>query len=190
MLTAVDVREIYARCSAEFGAQVHAVDGRWEAPTPLPEWTVRDLVHHLVEEELWAPPLFAGSTIEEIGSRFEGDLLGDNPLATFDITAARALGAVCAEGALDRVVHLSFGDHPGREYAMQLAADHLVHAVDLARALGTDETMDAAAVVAVRDWFDTMESTYREIGVIGPRADVPDGAGAQAELLAMMGRTP
>jgi hypothetical protein len=35
-----------------------------------------------------------------------------------------------------------------------------------------------------------MESTYREIGVIGPRADVPDGAGAQAELLAMMGRTP
>ncbi|MDT7649790.1 MAG: hypothetical protein QOI36_1196, partial [Pseudonocardiales bacterium] len=95
MLTAVDVREIYARCSAEFGAQVHAVDGRWDAPTPLPGWTVRDLVRHLVEEELWAPPLFAGSTIEEIGSPFEGDLLGDDPLGTFDIAAARALGAVC-----------------------------------------------------------------------------------------------
>jgi uncharacterized protein (TIGR03086 family) len=190
MLTTVDVRQIYARCSAEFGAQVHAVDDRWDAPTPLPGWTVRDLVRHLVEEELWAPQLFAGSTIEEVGSRFEGDLLGDDPVSALDTAAARALSAVLTEGAMDRVVHLSFGDHPGREYAMQLAADHLVHAVDLARALGTDETMDPQAVAAVRAWFDSMESTYREIGVIGARVEVAAGAGAQAELLAMMGRTP
>lgn len=186
----MDACEVYARCSAEFGKRVHAVDGRWDAPSPLPGWTVRDLVHHLVEEERWAPPLFAGATIEEVGSRFDGDLLGDDPVRTFDAAAAEAMAAVCAPGALDRDVHLSFGDHPGREYALQLAADHLVHAVDLARALGTDETMDADAAAALRRWFDTMESTYRELGVIGPRVEVPAGAGAQSELLAMMGRTP
>ena len=61
----------------------------------------------------------------------------------------RGEAAIAEPGALDRTVHLSFGDHPGAEYAMQLAADHLVHAVDLARALGLDETVDAAAAAAI-----------------------------------------
>lgn len=186
----MDVREIYARSSTEFARRVHAVDGRWDAPTPLPGWDVRELVHHLVVEERWAPPLFAGSTVEEVGSRLDGDLLGDEPLRAFDDAAAAALAAVRADGALERTVHLSFGDHPGTEYAMQLAADHLVHAVDLARALGADEALDAEAVDAVRAWFGPMEPAYREMGVIGPRVDVPAGAGPQAELLGMMGRTP
>jgi uncharacterized protein (TIGR03086 family) len=190
MLTTVDVREVYTRCSAEFGARVHAIGDRWDAPTPLPGWDVRQLVHHLVDEEVWAPPLFAGETIEQVGSRFAGDLLGDDPDRAFDEAAAAAVTAVSADGALDRTVHLSFGDHSGREYAMQLAADHLVHAVDLARALGVDDTVDPATAAAVREWFGEMEPAYRDMGVIGPRVAVPAGAGAQAELLGMMGRTP
>lgn len=190
MLTTVDVRELYNRCSAEFATRVHAVDGRWDAPTPLPGWDVRALVNHLVNEERWTPPLFAGSTIEEVGSRFDGDLLGDDPVTTFDEASAAALAAVLADGTVEGTVHLSFGEYPGREYATQLAADHLVHAVDLARALGTDETLDPEAVAVLREWFDSMEQVYRDMGVIGPRVDVPAGAGPQAELLGMMGRTP
>jgi uncharacterized protein (TIGR03086 family) len=190
VLTTVDVREIYTRCSGEFGERVHAVGDRWDAPTPLPGWDVRALVHHLVEEEVWAPPLFTGETIEQVGDRFAGDLLGSDPLRAFDEAAAAAVAAVREDGALERTVHLSFGDHPGREYAMQLAADHLVHAVDLARALGVDATVDAPTAVTVRDWFSGMEDAYRAMGVIGPRVDVPAGAGAQAQLLGMMGRTP
>jgi uncharacterized protein (TIGR03086 family) len=87
-------------------------------------------------------------------------------------------------------VHLSFGDHPARDYAMQLAADHLVHAWDLARAIGADETLDADAVTAVREWFQAVETIYRDMGVIGARVEIPVDAGTQAQLLAMMGRTP
>lgn len=188
MLTSVDTREIYARASAGFGDRVHVVGDRWADPTPLPGWTVRDLVHHLVDEERWTPPLFAGSTIEEVGDRFEGDLLGDDPVAAFDEAAAAALAAVRTDGALERTVHLSFGDHPGREYAMQLAADHLVHTWDLSRAIGVDETLDPDAVAAIRGWFAGTEPAYRDMGVIGPRVDVPAGAGPQAELLGMFGR--
>jgi uncharacterized protein (TIGR03086 family) len=130
-----------------------------EHPPPLPGWTVRQLVNHLVNEERWTPPLLAGATIEEVGSRFDGDLLGDDPVAAFDGAAAAALAVVRAEGALEGTVHLSFGDHPAREYAMQLAADHLVHAWDLARAIGADQSLDTDAVTAVREWFDAMETT-------------------------------
>jgi uncharacterized protein (TIGR03086 family) len=109
--------------------------------------------------------------------------------AAFDDAAAAALAAVRAENALEGTVHLSFGDHPAREYAMQLAADHLVHAWDLARAIGADQTLDSDAVTAVRQWFESMETIYRDMGVIGPQVGIPDETDVQTQLLAMMGRT-
>ena len=186
----MDAREIYTRCSAAFGERVHAVDGRWAAPTVNPGWDVRELVHHLVHEERWTPPLLDGATMAEVGGRFDGDLLGDDPLSAFDTAAAAALRAVEAVD-LDRTVHLSFGDRPAREYVLQLSADHLVHAWDLARALGTDETLDAEAVEALLAWYvEETEALYHRIEVIGPRVEVPAGSGAQAELLGRFGRTP
>lgn len=192
MTTTLAVPELYRRCSAEFGRRVWAASGRWDAPTPLPDWNVRRLVHHVVEEERWAPPLLAGKTVDEVGTRLAGDLLGDDPAAPFTAAAAAAaaLDAVAAPGALDRTVHLSFGDHPGSEYALQLAADHLVHAVDLARALDLDETVDPEAAAAIEGWFAPMEATYRSMGAIGPRVEVPADAGPAARLLGMMGRRP
>lgn len=184
----MDVREIYARSSAAFATAVSAVDGRWDAPTALPGWDVRELVHHLVHEERWTPPLLGGATIEEVGGRFDGDLLGEAPLPVFDEAAAAALDAV-VDVDLERTVHLSFGDRPAREYVLQLSADHLVHAWDLARALGADDTLDAEVVAALLGWYvDETEALYHRIGVIGPRVEVP-GGGAQAELLGRFGRT-
>jgi len=188
-MSAMDVPEIYRRASAQFGERVGAIgEHQWDAPTPLPGWDVRDLVHHLVHEERWTPPLFAGSTMAEVGDRFDGDLLGSDPVATQADAAAAALAAVCADGAMDRTVHLSFGDHPGREYAMQLAADHLVHAWDLACGIGADETLDPETVAAIDAWFPQVQQTYLELGVIGPPVEVAPDAGQQARLLAAFGR--
>ena len=187
----MDVPTIYARCSSAFGDRVHRVGDRWDAPTVLPGWDVRALVNHLVNEERWTPELFAGATVEEVGDRFDGDLLGADPVGAFDDAAATALRTVRAAGAMDRTVHLSFGDRPGSEYALQLSADHLVHAWDLARALGTDESLDEDVVAALLDWYVRgTEELYHRIGVIGPRVEVPAGAGAQAELLGGFGRRP
>lgn len=189
MLTTIDVRDIYARCSAGFATRVHAVGDRWSDPTPLPGWDVRVLVNHLVNEERWTPELLGGATIEQVGDRFDGDLLGDDPVATHEHAAAAALAAVHADGAMEGVVHLSFGDHPRRDYALQLAADHLVHTWDLARALGVDETLDADAVTAITDWFVGAEQLYRDAGMIGPRVEVPPTAGPLTRLLSAFGRT-
>jgi hypothetical protein len=73
---------------------------------------------------------------------------------------------------------------------MQVAADHLVHAWDLACAVGGDTRLDPAAVVAVRAWFASNEQAYRDAGLIGPRPPMPPDAGPQEELLVMYGRTP
>ena len=185
-----DVLTLFRRATAEFATRAHSIGDRWSAPTPCTGWDVRALVHHVVEEQLWAPPLYAGSTIAEVGDRFAGDLLGSDPIATLDEAGPAALAAAEAPGALERTVHLSFGDVPGAEYAMQLVADHLVHAWDLAVATGTDRTLDPEAVAAVRAWFEPIEHLYREAGAIGPRVPLPESAGPQDHLLAMFGRQP
>jgi len=185
----MEVPMMLRRAVGEFGGRVSEIrDGQWEARTPDTEWCVRDLVNHVVAEDLWAPPLFAGSTISEVGDRFDGDVLGPDPKAAWQLAAAHAVEAADAPGAMDRTVHLSFGDFPGQEYAMQLFADHLIHAWDLARAIGADERLDPALVDGCTTWFGALEDAYRSAGAIAGRPPVPDGADAQTRLLAMFGR--
>jgi uncharacterized protein (TIGR03086 family) len=109
----MDIPAMFDRAVAEFDARVRQIgDHQWQAATPDEDWCVRDLVNHLVGEDLWAPPLLAGSTIAEVGDRFEGDVLGSDPEAAWTAASAEAVRAVEAGGAMDRIVHLSFGDFP------------------------------------------------------------------------------
>ena len=185
----MDIPAMFGRAVAEFDARVGQIgDHQWQAPTPDEDWTVRDLVNHVVGEDLWAPPLLAGSTIAEVGDRFDGDVVGADPKAAWAAASAGAVRAAGEDGAMDRIVHLSFGDFPGREYALQLLADHLIHAWDLARAIGTDERLDAMLVASCATWFDAVEDAYRSAGAIAPRPPVPGDADAQTVLLARFGR--
>jgi uncharacterized protein (TIGR03086 family) len=185
-----DTRQLYRRASEGFGERVHAVrDDQWALPTPCGEWDVRAVVNHVVGENRWAVPLFAGGTIEEVGDRYDGDLLGGDPAVAWDDSAAAAAASVDAPGAVDRTVHLSFGDVPGHEYAMQLFADLLVHGWDLSRAIGADERLDPELVDACAAWFATVAGSYRAGGAVGPRVATPPDADPQTVLLADFGRT-
>jgi len=151
---------------------------------------VRTLVNHLVYEDRWAVPLFQGATIDDVGDRFEGDLLGDDPRAAAAGATQEAYDAVSAPEAMARTVHLSFGDTPAEEYVHQLFADHVVHTWDLLAATGGDRTLDADLVAALAQWFASREEGYRQAGAVGPRVGLPDGASAQDRLIAAFGRDP
>jgi uncharacterized protein (TIGR03086 family) len=185
-----DQAALHRRAVEEFDERVRAVgDDQWELPTPCGDWNVRQLVNHLVYENRWTVPLMEGSTIAEVGDRYEGDLLGDDPKGAWAESSAEATAAVQADGALERTVDLSSGPTPATEYVSQLFADHLIHAWDLARAVGADEGLDPELVEACTDWFAKMEPLYRASGAIGERPEVPPGADAQTTLLAAFGRT-
>jgi uncharacterized protein (TIGR03086 family) len=98
------------------------------------------------------------------------------------------VSAIDDPGAMDRTVHLSFGDFPGSEYTMQLFADLLVHGWDLARATGQPDEMSPDLVAACAEWFAPIAEMYRAGGAIGPRPEVPPSADAQTVLLADFGR--
>jgi uncharacterized protein (TIGR03086 family) len=185
----VNVVELHHRAVDAFDSRVLAVtEEQWDQETELPGWNVRTLVNHLVNENKWTPPLLAGDRIEDVGDRFDGDLLGADPQAAWRESAAEAKAAVTEEAA-QRTVHLSFGDTPGREYVMQLFADHLIHSWDLARAVDGDVRLDPELVWACGQWFASVEDDYRKAGAIGEAPSIPPDADAQTALLARFGRS-
>ena len=186
----IDVIELYRRASDGFLARVRQVQPNdWNRQTPCADWDVRTLVHHVVEEERWAPPLLAGATISEVGDALSGDLLGENPHGSVEQAAAEAGAAVEGDRPPGGKVHLSYGDEDPDEYIRQLVADHLVHGWDLAVAIGADRDLDPELVSEVAAWFTEREDLYRSGGMIASRP--PDeSADPQDQLLAAFGRDP
>jgi uncharacterized protein (TIGR03086 family) len=183
----MDLNTLYHRTVEAWAERVNAVGpDRWDAPTPCSDWTVRDLVNHVVGEDRWTVPLVEGRTIEEVGSSLDGDLLGDDPIRAALEAAMEATKATADKLPAGGVVHLSYGEERLGEYVNQLATDHLVHAWDLAVATGGDTRLDPHLVAEVGAWFAEREEMYRGAGIIGPRA-VSHG-GAQSDLLAACGR--
>lgn len=183
----MDISKLHRTAVENFAQKVQQVpDDQWDRPTPCTEWDVRALVNHVVGEELWVKPLVDGKTIEEVGTAFDGDVLGDDPRARAAAAAAEASDSF-DQGVRDGVtVHLSFGDTPADEYAMQLTADHLIHGWDLAAGAGMDRTMDPELVSVVANWFASQEEMWRAGGAIGPRAELTGDP--QSDLLAAFGR--
>lgn len=185
-----DAAALFARSVEHFGGRVEEIAGRWDAPTPDADWNVRALVNHVLSENLWAPPLLAGSTIAEVGDRFDGDQLGAEPEAAWSGAARSSIAAVADDGALERTVHVSFGDITGLEYVSQLICDHLIHGWDLSRAVGAEERLDGELVEFALEYLAPQVEAWRSAGLFGPAVELPAGADRQSQLLALTGRRP
>ncbi len=185
----MNAAELRRRAGATFDEHIGRVgDAQWHLLTPCGDWDVHELVNHLAAENLWTPALLEGRIVDEVGDRFEGDVLGDDPKAAWRQALGAAADAV-GNVALDRTVHLSYGDDSAEAYILQLFAGHLIHGWDLATAIHADATLDPALVEAWAAWFDEVEDSYREAGAIGLRPQVADSTDPQARLLARFGRT-
>ncbi|GAB3769072.1 uncharacterized protein (TIGR03086 family) [Nocardioides ginsengisegetis] len=183
----MDLNTLYHRTVEAWADRVNAVrPDQWDDPTPCREWTVRDLVNHVCGEDLWTVPLMSGQTIEEVGDRLDGDLLGADPIRSSLEAASEATRSVAEWLPKGGTVHLSYGEEQAEEYVHQLAADHLVHGWDLAAATGGDVRLDPALVHEVAVWFEGREELYRAAGAVGPRA--AEHGTAQSALLAGCGR--
>src|SRR5262245_4774198 len=91
--------DLYRDSVRTFAARVAAIGpDQWGAPTPCADWDVRALVNHVVSEQRWSVPLFAGATIAEVGDKYDGDVLGDDPVLSSTEAAEDATAAVSEGG--------------------------------------------------------------------------------------------
>ena len=183
-----ELLELFQRAQAQFTDRVDAIGpDQWEDEA-LPEWTVSDLVAHLITEMLWVPPLVAGEPYAE--GRFPDattDLLGDDPLAGWESAADAALSAFAEDDALVRTVHLERGPTPATQYILELISDLTVHSWDLARATDGDTELDGELVTAALVYAESLPEDGIP-GTIDPPLDVSATADPQTRLLARFGR--
>ena len=165
-------------------------DDQWDEPTPDKGWSVRDLLSHLVYEEVWVPDVLTGRCPADVGDAHEGDLLGEYPKAAWKEAAAKAAVALDELESLDKTVHLSYGDVAAHEYLQQCFIDRVIHGWDLARATGQADEIDEDLVELAYDWFLPQAEEWRAAGLLGPAIELPENASTMDMLLALSGRRP
>jgi uncharacterized protein (TIGR03086 family) len=168
------------------------VDGigadQWEGATPCADWNVRELVNHVVSGNFWAAELAAGRTIEEVGDRLDGDVLGTDPLRAYDDSALVSAAAFRAPGAMQAPCAVSYGPVPGEVYCGHRLIDVLIHGWDVAVSTGQDATLDPALVGAALEVVEPQIDLIAGSGQYGTPQPVDESAGPQTRLLALLGR--
>jgi uncharacterized protein (TIGR03086 family) len=161
---------------------------QWHAPTPNTEWDVKQVANHIIGENLWAGELLKGKTIAEVANKFDGDVAGSDPAASYRASVSVATAAVTAPGAMEAVCHLSFGDFSGADYSAQLFLDLLIHGWDIARATEQDTRLPPELVEACIPIAQEITAMARSSGVYGDDLQVSPDADQQTRLLALVGR--
>lgn len=182
--------DLFVASIGRFADRVDRIpDDGWGAPTPCRKWDVRTLVNHVCGEQLWAPHLVDGETIEQVGDRYDGDVLGDDPKATF--RAAADASAAAFQGAdLDALVHLSFGDVPCAVYLDQMLTDAEVHGWDLAKGLGEPASVDEATASHLLPGVRSQADLLQASGLFDEPVDVGADASDGDVLVGLLGRDP
>ena len=181
---------LFRRAAEGFDRHVHSiVASQWHAPTPCTDWDVRTLVNHVTVEQLWVTPLAGGSTVADVGDRFDGDQLGADAVATWDAAVLASGAAFTAPGALAGTVALSSGAKSMAEYCWEMTTDALIHSWDLARGIGADETLDAELVALVYERTLPHAEGLQETGMFAPPVPVAEDSPLQTKLLALFGRS-
>ena len=184
-----NIAQLHRRALEETRSVVAGIDrAQWADASPCDGWDVQALLNHLVSGNLWAAELGSGHTIEEVGDRLDGDVLGNDALAAYDASAKAAAATFEAPGALGAPCAVSYGPVPGSVYAGHRFIDVLIHGWDLATATGQDATLDPELVDAAYSLLQEQADMVRASGMFGDDILVPAGVEPQTQLLAFIGR--
>ncbi len=187
----VDLPEVHARALEHARRPVAGVgDDQWQAASVCDGWTVRELVNHVVTGNYWAAELGSGLTIEAVGDRLDGDVLGTDPLRAYDDSALIAAAVFRAPGAMEAPCAVSYGPVPGEIYCGHRFLDVLVHGWDVASSTGQDTTLDPELVEACFAVVEPQLDMLVASGMFGTALETPEGADRQTQLLAVLGRRP
>ncbi len=165
-------------------AVAEAVQGeQLGSPTPCAEWTVQQLIDHLVGGTEYLLSAMQGREPAQPSGSTGAD---------YRHGVANVLDALRVPGALERTCIAPLGfEWPVAQAVAGTFMDVLIHTWDLARATGQNDKLDPDLVDACTAMFlPEMPERGRAAGIFGPAVEVGDDATAQDRLLAAAGRRP
>jgi hypothetical protein len=187
------IQQLFVRSNEELRKVIdHITADQWEVDMPVglvrnPS-TIQQAVNYHAYDDAWVPDVLAGRTKEEVGARYEPILSSEDTLNEYDTYNALAIAAVQKFSELDRIVHLSYGDFPAREYLQHIISFRAFRVYDIAKLIGVSTVMPEDFVQALWDEFTPVIEGYRQMGVFPAAIEVPETADLQTKLLALVGR--
>ena len=148
---------------------------RLDARTPCDEWTVADVVEHVVTTQ--------HEFLERMGVAGDSSV-DDRRSVTAAMQAALDDPARCNQTYDGYFGPTTVGETVDQFYSMDL----MVHAWDIAEATGGDTAMDPAEVPGMLAMAREMGDRMRVPGGMGPEVAVADDADDQTRLLGLLGR--
>lgn len=162
-----------------------------DRPTPCSDWTVRELVGHLVGVLRRIRHIANGGQPFEVSSMIR-DVPDDAWVSAWADARADLEKTLTAEDLLERTFAHPAGAMPAPRALGAYANEMTVHGWDLARAIGSTETLDeslATTTLPLVMAFLPPEPRGEAIP-FGPVVGVPDGAPAYDRLVGWLGRDP
>ena len=171
-----DLLDLYQRASRWTAEKVAAAEDL-DAPTPCPEWRVRDLMNHMLDTQRYFAGTARGESVSPPAPT-PPSLLTDDPNADFERATQDVADAYAQDGVIEKT-----GPALGIAFS-----DQLIHGWDLARATGQDPTMPDGLPQAAYEHIHGRFTDEQRQGVFGPEIPVGDDATPQQRLLAYTGR--
>lgn len=187
-----EIADRYRHRADLFEDKVAAADPKsWGQQSPCEDWKAIDVLQHIIDMH--------GAMVSPLGrSLSPAPPAIDDPLGAF--RAARAdVEAILNDPELAGTVHASpMGETTAEQHIDQVVSDDLVlHAWDLARATGQDDTIDPFEVERMLPSAQQIPEIMRTPGafgpgivVFGPEVEVSPDSSAQDRLLGLLGRNP
>ncbi|MCS5719973.1 TIGR03086 family metal-binding protein [Herbiconiux sp. CPCC 205763] len=179
--------ERHRQIAAIFSARVASVDpDGWDAPSPVAEWTARDVVGHLVE---WFPAFLENGSGVVLP---RGASVDDDPVDAWRTQTDAIQGLLDDPATRERMLaDRHIGDIPLPQAIDQFyTADVFMHTWDLATATGQNAHLDLDFCADLLGGMEPIEPVMRASGQYGARVPVPAGSDAQTRLLGFIGRDP
>ncbi len=158
-----------------------------ERPTPCPDFTVEDLIEHMIFIARRVTIIGNGGHFTEApdhrtGSRWSEALAAE----------AEAIHAAWSDAAkLDDNYEVPWGQVPGAALMAAYTAEFATHSWDLARAIGTEVEIDDADLAVAAEAVRFIPSDGREDPAVpfGPVVEAPAGASNLERIVTWVGRS-
>jgi uncharacterized protein (TIGR03086 family) len=189
--------EVFVLADRELNKVIQQIkDDQWDMEMPpsfvrrgQDKVSLRQIVNYHAYDEAWVPDILAGKTMEEVGKdKFDGDLLGDDPKGNFAALVEKACQAAKNSDDPDRIVHLTYGDFPAREYLTHITWFRGSRVRDIAEVIGVNSKLSPELVQGLWDELSPHADEWRKMGVFGPEVKVAADADLETKLWALTGR--
>ncbi|MBK9739076.1 MAG: TIGR03086 family protein [Actinobacteria bacterium] len=165
---------------------------QWSAPTGNEGQSVRQLVDHVVGGNRMATVILGGGSRRDGIDAFALSAADVDVVAAFDDSHRELVAAFAEPGALERTVAHPAMDMPGTQLLGFRITEYGLHGWDLARAIGTDDTIDPVVLDALWNLLHPLAPILAATGMFGTGASgtIADDATLQDRVLDLSGRRP